>query len=106
MVCNRKHHLPVQPLQGRAGSGGVGVGSGGSKAMTLKGHWAAKPCLSKVCCSTEAASRILAYTYAESFFLSSNCLSTARDRACRKPSMVTVGACRAHAITRGARLMA
>lgn len=30
----------------------------------------------------------------ESFFLSSNCLSTARDRACRKPSMVTVGACK------------
>ena len=32
------------------------------------------------------------HTHDESFFLSSNCFSTARDRTWRKPSMVTVGA--------------
>ena len=38
----------------------------------------------------------LGHTHDESFFLSSNCLSTARDRAWRKPSMVTVGAWKIH----------
>lgn len=32
------------------------------------------------------------HAHDESFFLSSNCFSTARDRAWRKPSTVTVGA--------------
>lgn len=44
------------------------------------------------CVLPENADGDAGHTHDESFFLSSNCLSTARDRAWRKPSTVMVGA--------------
>lgn len=49
-------------------------------------------------CGVLSEDGVPGHTHDESFFLSSNCFSTVRDRAWRKPSMVTVGAWKTHGI--------